>query len=134
VREGLVHALVGVLKLDVLADDAISTVCAGYFRCAHVLPAVLKLLEVREAEVREDELVHVLALQHEGHLVDGISTSRSSITALTGTLQKRLNSRASLGDGLFRAADKDVGWMPISRSFATLCWLGFVLSSPAAAR
>jgi hypothetical protein len=25
------------------------------------------------------------------------------------------------------------GWMPISRSFCTVCWVGLVLSSPAAA-
>ena len=61
------------------------------------------------------------------------STSISSMTAFVGTLQNMLSfSRISGVIGWSQRHTKTCGWMPISRSFATLCCVGFVFSSPAA--
>ena len=57
------------------------------------------------------------------------------MTALTGTLQNRLSfSRSSGISGWSHRQTRICGWMPISRSLATLCCVGFVFSSPAALR
>jgi hypothetical protein len=56
------------------------------------------------------------------------------ITPHSGTLVNRLIfSRSSSGMARSARHSRASGWMPISRSFCTVCWVGLVLSSPAAA-
>ena len=63
------------------------------------------------------------------------ATSRHSITAFTGTLQNMDNlSRTLASTGCSLRHTRMWGWMPISRSLATDCWVGLVFNSPAAAR
>ncbi len=63
-----------------------------------------------------------------------VSTSHMLITAALATLVNRLIlSRSSSGIGRSARQISASGWMPISRSFCTVCWVGLVLSSPAAA-
>src|ERR1035438_3909023 len=59
------------------------------------------------------------------------STSFSSMTASSGTLQNmEIFWRSSLSSGLSQRQTKTCGMMPISRSLATLCCVGFVFNSP----
>ena len=51
-----------------------------------------------------------------------------------GTLvNSEILSRSSSGIGRSARQSRASGWMPISRSFCTVCWVGLVFSSPAAA-
>ncbi len=55
------------------------------------------------------------------------------MTASMGTLQNiEILLRIALLSGFSVRQISTSGWMPISRSLATLCWVGLVLSSPAA--
>jgi hypothetical protein len=50
-----------------------------------------------------------------------------------GHVGEQRSWRARLQGWAVGAAQQASGWMPISRSFCTVCWVGLVLSSPAAA-
>ena len=63
-----------------------------------------------------------------------VSTSHMLITPCGSTLVKReILSRSSSGTGRSARHSSTSGWMPISRSFCTVCCVGLVFSSPAAA-
>ncbi len=63
-----------------------------------------------------------------------VSTSHIEITPSSGTLvNSEIFSRSSSGTRRSARHSSASGWMPISRSFCTVCWVGLVLSSPAAA-
>ena len=56
------------------------------------------------------------------------------MTASLRTLQNRaILARSLSGSGAVAAAEQDSGWMPRLVSSRTLCWVGLVFSSPAAA-
>ena len=55
------------------------------------------------------------------------------MTALLSTSQKRASfSFISLEISFSARQTRISGWIPMPRSSLTLCWVGFVLSSPAA--
>ena len=63
-----------------------------------------------------------------------LATSTQLMTAFSGTLVNRAILRRSLsGSGFSLRQTRMSGWMPIERSSFTECWVGLVLSSPAAA-
>lgn len=63
-----------------------------------------------------------------------LSTSHTEITASSGTFEKsEIFFDSSSGIGRSARQSSTCGEMPISRSFCTLCWVGFVFSSPAVA-
>ena len=63
-----------------------------------------------------------------------VSTSHTEITPHSGTLaNSEILARSSSGIGRSARHSSASGMMPISRSFCTLCWVGLVFSSPAAA-
>ena len=63
-----------------------------------------------------------------------VSTSHIEITPHSGTLvNSEILARSSSGIGRSARHSSASAWMPISRSFCTVCCVGLVFSSPAAA-
>jgi hypothetical protein len=63
-----------------------------------------------------------------------VSASHTEITPCIGTLvNSEIFSRSSSGMRRSARHSSASGWMPISRSFCTVCCVGLVFSSPAAA-
>ena len=63
-----------------------------------------------------------------------LSRSTAEMTAFSGTLvNSAILRRSPSGSGCSLRHSRMSGWMPIERSSFTECWVGLVLSSPAAA-
>jgi hypothetical protein len=126
------QGFVGLGQVDVLADEG------DVHLVLRVLQGVDQALPHRQvgrlgqdAQLVADDLVQHLVMQHGRDLVDGIGVE-ASITASGMTLQNSaILRRSSAGTGRSARHSRMSGWMPISRSSLTECWVGLVFSSPA---
>jgi hypothetical protein len=134
VAQRLVEALVGVGQVGVLAAHRDRH---RLRRVAHLVHQGVPALQVGRAgeqlQLHADELVQALLVQQARHLVDGVDVRHGD-----HAVQRHVGEQADLlalvvGDGRSARHSSTSGCMPISRSFCTVCCVGLVLSSPAAA-
>jgi hypothetical protein len=130
VAQGFVQGFVGVLQFGILADDADLHGAFGMDDgFDHGLPGGELGGGAGHAEMHEDDFVHALFGQHEGHLVDGVAHVEFLDDGVEGHVAEERQFAADfVGEGVSERQTRASGMMPISRSLATLCWLGLVLS------
>jgi hypothetical protein len=134
VDDGLIDRLVGVVELDVFAHHADAH---AVLRGDEFADDLLPVRHVGHGRVQmqqpADQFVHPLALQHQRHFVNAVVHVLFLDDRLEGTLQNmEIFWRKSLSSGRSQRQTRMCGVMPISRSLATDCCVGLVLSSPAA--
>ena len=125
---------VGVLELDVLADDrdAHALASARAARSTSSRQSSSSAGGASIAEVLEDELVDALVVEGERALVD----VRDVVGGHDRLDRQAREQRDLLADVAPSSGDSErhtsmSGWMPIRRSSLTECCVGFVFSSPA---
>jgi hypothetical protein len=124
---------VGVLELDVLADDRDPHGLGGLVGPARdVTPHAQVGLLRDEAEVLGDALVDALVVEPQRDLVDVVDVlGRDHRVDAPATANSAILRRMSIDSSLSLRHRSMSGWMPMRRSSLTECWVGFVLSSPA---
>jgi hypothetical protein len=134
VDQRLGEALVGVLQADIFADDADRHSLSRLNRRSDVLPARhAGRGRVFDAEGAQHLGVEAGRVILGGDGVDRLGVERG-MTASLRTLQKSaILARSLSGSGCSVRQTRISGWMPRLVSSRTLCWVGLVLSSPAAA-
>jgi hypothetical protein len=132
VAQGLRDGLVGVLELDVLADQGDPHWRHGGGGALYDLPPDLEVRRARvEAELLEDEVVDALIVVPERHLVDVVDVLGGH-DRLEGQRREQRDLAADVGDSSPSERHRTMsGWMPMRRSSLTECCVGLVLSSPA---
>ncbi len=135
VGDGFIDRFVGVVQLDVFADNADADAMA---RRQELADDFLPMRHVGRRRVQmeqpADQVIDPLALEHQRQFVNGVLD--------VGFLDHRLvRDVAEDGDflaqirvptGVSQRQTRMWGVMPISRSLATDCWVGLVFNSPAA--
>lgn len=109
--EGFVDGLVGVLVLDVFTNDGDGHPMLGSNDSVdHVFPLVHVGGWEVEPEEAAGEFVHFLALQHEGHFVDGIGDVLFFDDGFGKDVAKEGEFLPDIfADGVFGAANEDLG-------------------------
>jgi hypothetical protein len=132
VHQGLVQAFVGLLEIDILADDADFHLILGVFEALHqLLPGLQTGRPGPDVQDLDQALVQTLLMEQQGNLVDVFHV-------LGGDHRLGLDV-AEQGDFGLDVGDRSrslrhnrtSGWIPMLRSSLTLCWVGLVLTSPA---
>ena len=72
-----------------------------------------------------------LAVHEQRHLVDVVGVARRDDRVRVDVAEQGDLLADALRQRLLGAATMMSGWMPISRSSSTECWVGLVFSSPA---
>ena len=87
---------------------------------------------VVDLEQLADEVVQPLVMQHERHFVNRVFDVPRLDHRLAARRCKtsKASGATSASSGCSVRQSKTCGCKPISRSFAMLCWVGFVFSSP----
>src|SRR6218665_435101 len=86
-----------------------------------------------QAQLVADQAVQALLVQHARHFVDDVHVPHADHAPFGHVGEQR--DLGALFAGMRRSArhSRASAWMPISRSFCTVCCVGLVLSSPAVA-
>ena len=110
VGQRLIDGFVGVLQLDVFADDTDLHLVLGRLDAVDdVGPDVFRIGAVPDAEQVADVLVHALFLEHAGQLVDGGFDVLGGEHGLHGDVAEHRELLAHLErEGFFAAADEQV--------------------------
>ena len=136
VAQRLVQRLVGVLQVDVLADegDVDLVLPDAPARATSLLPRRQVGRAREDRSLWHDDLVEHLLVQHHRDLVDLVDVPGRDHRLLLHVAEQRDLAALVLRQrpvGCGTAATS--GWMPISRSSLTECCVGLVLISPAEA-
>jgi hypothetical protein len=135
VDQRFVDRLVGVLQLDVFAGHGDGHLVLGM---DDALDEMLPILQRGRGRVAEADLVHhqavdLVAAQVQRALVNRVGdiAEGDDVLALDVAEHGDLAAVVLVEVGSVRQMMMS-GWMPISRSLATDCWVGLVFTSPAA--
>ena len=132
VTQRLVQRLVGVLQVDVLADESdVDLVLGMLVRVDDLLPLGQVGGAREDLQLVADDLVEHLLVQHHRDLVDRVDVPGRDHRLLLDVGEKRDLALSSSGSGWIVRHRTASAWMPISRSSFTECCVGLVLISPA---
>ena len=136
VDQRLAQALVGVGQADIFADDADRDLAVVMVDAVHDLgPARdIRLRRVGDPERAQDFVVEPGLMILQRHVVDVARVERRDHRRLAARCRtSAIFSRSLSGSGRSQRHSSTSGWTPRLDSSRTDCWVGLVLSSPAAA-
>ena len=133
VGERLAQGLVGLRQFDVLPDHRDPHLPARILEIAHHRVPLREVARLRlHAEPFDHEVVEPLIMEHSRNPVDGVGVGAVDDCPFGTLVNRAILRRSASGSGRSVRQRRISGWMPIERSSFTECWVGFVLSSPAA--
>ena len=124
------HAHVGVVQLDVLADEGDPERPPRPADLLDEIPPLAQIGFARQSELASDVVAQPGLLQDQRHLVDRVGRRHRDDGVAVDVAEERDLLLDVVGNRAVGAAMMTSGWMPSERSSRTLCWVGLVFSSP----